>query len=333
MRTIPEGIRITKVGLWYIILTLLVAIPAVNTGNNALYLVEASMLAVLVVSGVVSRQNLRRLDIELLPPTECYARQPFSVRYRIRNRSRWMARRLLVVTGVAEGRPELITHLDRDASRRGRLEVLVLRRGFFRIRHLHVASIFPLGLFRKGLRYELDFEVLVYPELFTSSGRVFKPRGVAGEIASLRAGPGHELFSLRAFRPGDDRRGIHWKQSARTGQLIFMEREAEKGQRVTVELDNAVGELRTPEEEASFEQLVSQAATAAAHYLEQDFEVELVTRSEIVPFGRGRRQRCRVLESLALIEPTARIDEPLSRPDPEAPKIHFEMAGRAGASA
>jgi uncharacterized protein (DUF58 family) len=333
LRTIPEGIRITKVGLWYIILTLLVAIPAVNTGNNALYVVEASMLAVLVVSGVASRQNLRRLEIELLPPIECHARQPFSVRYRIRNRSRWMARRLLVVTGVAQGRPELITHLGRGASRRGRMEVLVLRRGLFRIRNLHVASIFPLGLFRKGLRYEVDFEVLVYPELFALSGRDFRPRGVTGEILSRRAGPGHELFSLRAFRAGDDRRGIHWKQSARTGQLVYMEREAEKGQRVTIELDNAVGKLSSPDEEAYFEQLVSEAATAAAHYLEQDFEVDLVTRSGVIPFGRGRHQRRRILEFLALIEPAPRIAEPLSRPDPKAARLHFEMAGRPGASA
>ena len=156
---------------------------------------------------------------------------------------------------------------------------------------------------------------------------------MAGEIASSRAGPGHELFSLRAFRPGDDRRGIHWKQTARTGHLVYMEREAEKGQRVTVELDNAVGDLGGPDEEAHFERLVSEAATAAAQYLEQDFEVELVTRSGVIPFGRGRHQRRRILEFLALIEATPRVDEPLARPDPTTPRVHFEMASRAGASA
>ncbi|MEE8138212.1 MAG: DUF58 domain-containing protein [Thermoanaerobaculia bacterium] len=326
MRTIPEGIRITKVGLWYIVLTLLVAIPAVNTGNNGLYFVEASLLAALVVSGVASRQNLRRLEIELSHPAECYAKQPFAIRYQIRNRGRLMSRRLLVVTGVAEGRPELVPYLDRGESRRGRMEVLVPQRGRFRIRYLHVASIFPLGLFRKGLRYQVDFEALVYPELLAAAGRQVRPTGPTGEIASRKVGLGHELFSLRAFRPGDDRRGIHWKQSARTGELIYLEREAEQGQRVTVELDNGVGELAGAEEEAQFERLVSEAATAACHYLERDFEVELVTRSGVVPFGRGRYQRRRILEHLALIGPSPRVAQPLACADPAAPRIRLKMA-------
>ena len=62
-RPVPEGIRITKVGLWYVLITLVVAIAATNTGNNALYLVWSVMLAVLVVSGVVSRQNVRGLAV------------------------------------------------------------------------------------------------------------------------------------------------------------------------------------------------------------------------------------------------------------------------------
>src|SRR5687767_9120055 len=45
--TVPEGIRITKVGLWYVLLTVLVGAAATNTGNNALYLVLAAMLALL----------------------------------------------------------------------------------------------------------------------------------------------------------------------------------------------------------------------------------------------------------------------------------------------
>ena len=50
-RTVPEGIRITRVGVWYIVLTLLVAVPAANTGNNALYLVEAALAFRLATRG------------------------------------------------------------------------------------------------------------------------------------------------------------------------------------------------------------------------------------------------------------------------------------------
>jgi hypothetical protein len=58
-RAVPEGIRITTVGLWYVLLSVLVAIAATNTGNNALYMVLALMFSVLILSGLASRENVR----------------------------------------------------------------------------------------------------------------------------------------------------------------------------------------------------------------------------------------------------------------------------------
>jgi hypothetical protein len=55
-RPVPEGIRITTVGLWFVLLTFLVAIAATNTGNNSLYTVLALMFAVLILSGILSRR-------------------------------------------------------------------------------------------------------------------------------------------------------------------------------------------------------------------------------------------------------------------------------------
>ena len=47
------SIRVTNLGLGFILMTLVVAIGATNTGNNGLYLVLAGMLAAMVVSGVI----------------------------------------------------------------------------------------------------------------------------------------------------------------------------------------------------------------------------------------------------------------------------------------
>ena len=60
-RLIPDWeIRITNFGLGYVLMCLVVAIGATNTGNNGLYLVLAGMLAAMVVSGIISRRNVRR---------------------------------------------------------------------------------------------------------------------------------------------------------------------------------------------------------------------------------------------------------------------------------
>jgi len=325
-RTVPEGIRITKVGLWYILLAVLVAVPAANTGNNALYMVEASLLALLVVSGVTSRQNLRRVDIELESPSEVFAKQPFSLGFSLRHSGRLWDRRLLVIAGLGEGKPVLVPHLARREKCQGILELTVNRRGLLRIPHLHLSSIFPLGLFRKGMRYGIDLQILVYPQLLAADEYRVVGGGPGAEHPSLRTGTGHELFTLRRFRPGDDRRSIHWKQTARTGDLIYMETEAEKGNRVSILLENGVGEL-DPATDKRFERVISEAATAAHYYLEQGYEVELITREGLVGFGRGMAQKRRILESLALIAAVDPSDSPLFGSDPDAPSLRFSLDG------
>jgi len=328
-RRTPEGIRITKVGLWYVLFAVLVAIAATNTGNNSLYLVVAVMLGALVVSGIVSRQNVDGLEVEVDVQSDVFANQPCRVAFVLRNRSRLFPHWLLLVSasrkGAGAGAPRLIPYLPRRGESRGRLEMLFPRRGQHRIRAVHVWSLFPFGFFRKGVRYHVDLDLLVLPELFAAASSQVEESGRLGEEAVPRAGWGHGLHALRGFRHGDDPRSIHWKQTARTGQMIYMEREAEESNRVAILFDNGVGELEATEDRDRFESLVSEAATTVVDYLDRGFEVELVTRNRRIPFGIGRRHRYAMLETLALVEPEEPSPGPLLSSDHTAPQVRLAL--------
>ncbi len=326
-RAVPEGIRITKVGLWYILFTLIVAIAATNTGNNALYLVWSAMLAVLVVSGVVSRQNVRRLAVSLEPPTEVFANRPFGLRLQVSNLGRLWPRWFLLVSVLRTGQPWLVPFLPCRGVGRGDLEVSIPRRGLHRLKAAHVASLFPFGLFRKGSRYAVDLELIVFPELFAAASGAAPEQGELGHRPHRRRGWGHDLHALRAFRPGDDPRGIHWKQTAKTGDLVFTEREAEENRRLAILFDNGVGELADAARAERFERLVSEAATTALDYLGRGFEVELVTRGESCAFGNGPRHRRALLEVLALVEARPREGAPLASSDPRSPTLRLALEG------
>ncbi len=321
---VPERIRPTRVGIGYIVGCVLVGVAATNTGNNALYIVLAVMLGVLVVSGLSSRLNLRGLSVELEPPAEVFANRPFHLRLLVRHGGRLLPRWLLVFTLGEPGQPLLVPYLPRRGTSRGYLELLVRRRGRHRFGWVHVGSIFPLGFFHKGLRYPADAEVLVYPELFAAGSVAPERASTRGEGFAQRVGWGHDLHSLRAFRSGDDPRRIHWKQTARTGAMVFTEREAEEGRRLSIVFDNAVGTLG-PEAAERFERLVSEAATAAVDYLGRGFEVELVTREDRLPFASGPIQRRAVLEALALVEPRPFEAEVLRPSSPDAPQLRLAM--------
>ena len=326
-RGIPEGIRITKVGLWFVLLTVVVAAAATNTGNNALYLVLACMLAMLVVSGVVSRMNLQHLAVTVESPGDLFARRPFHLPFAITNGSRRWSRWLLLFSVTAKGPSRLVPHLPAGKSAHGNLELLLPRRGRHRLESAHFSSLFPLGLFRKGMRVPLDCELLVFPELFAAAGLEVQPTGLAGDESSPRPGWGHELHALRGYRLGDDPRGIHWKKSAQTGALVFMERESEESRRLSIVFDNATGRLADAAAEGRFEHLVSEAATAAVDHLDRGYEVELVSRDETLPFGVGARHRRAILERLAVVEPRPRQRSELRSSDPGARSLRLAFGG------
>jgi uncharacterized protein (DUF58 family) len=330
-RLVPEwGIRITNFGLGYILLCLLVAIAATNTGNNSLYTVLALMFAVLILSGVLSRENVRQLEVELAPPGEVFANRLFALGFTLRSRSRWMPRWFLLFTVARSAQPLLVPYLPRRGKSVGQVEMMIAARGRHEFPWAHVSSLFPFGFFRKGVRYPINLEVLAFPEIFAAGSSRLDEVERLGEDLSRRAGAGHGLFALRQYRRGDDPRGIHWKQTARTGSMIYMEREAERSQRLSILFDNGVGELTDPARRERFERLVSEAATAALDHLARGYEVELVTRDQAIAFSAGSRQRLAILEALALVEARPRGGGPLASSDPGAPQLRVHLdAGEA----
>src|SRR5271168_684015 len=60
--------EVTRVGILYVLAVLVVGIAALNTGNNLLYIVVASMLAAILISGFASAIVLRALELDVRLP-------------------------------------------------------------------------------------------------------------------------------------------------------------------------------------------------------------------------------------------------------------------------
>src|SRR5246127_222448 len=67
---------VTRAGIVYVLVTLVIGIAALNTGNNLLYIVVAAMLAAIVVSGYVSALVLRYLELDIHLPEHVFAGRP-----------------------------------------------------------------------------------------------------------------------------------------------------------------------------------------------------------------------------------------------------------------
>jgi uncharacterized protein (DUF58 family) len=68
--------EVTRGGIIYVLVTLVIGIAALNTGNNLLYIVVAAMLGAILVSGYVSAMVLRYLDLDVRLPEHIFAGRP-----------------------------------------------------------------------------------------------------------------------------------------------------------------------------------------------------------------------------------------------------------------
>lgn len=80
--------EVTKEGTIYLILTLVVGIAALNTGNNLLFIVVSAMLAAVLVSGIASAIVLLGLELDVNVPEHLFAGSAALARLVLRNRNR-----------------------------------------------------------------------------------------------------------------------------------------------------------------------------------------------------------------------------------------------------
>src|SRR5579862_2385487 len=77
--------NVTRAGIVYSLVTLVIAIAALNTGNNLLYIVVAAMLAAILVSGIVSAWVLRYLELDVRLPEHVFEGRPVMGRIVLNN--------------------------------------------------------------------------------------------------------------------------------------------------------------------------------------------------------------------------------------------------------
>jgi uncharacterized protein (DUF58 family) len=222
------------------------------------YALLALTLASLVL-GVIGIRGLR-YSRALPPGIRITAGSPAQLRLLL-ERSRFGAPKASVVDRLPGPRS-----FDFSATReRSRIEVPLTfaRRGVYTLGPAEVRVADPFGLLRFAKRNRETTEVVVYPQIYELRGFPLRGGNVEAGTTGSRGRRGEEFANLREYRRGDDRRHIHWKSLARTGQLFVKEFSLQAPRRHTVALDLRREGLRTQENE--IEDAVSVAASVLAH--------------------------------------------------------------------
>jgi len=269
-------------------------------------------LAILVIGGSYVLVRLGLTDLEAgyaVSQLHAHVGDRMTVTYTLRNASRipkpWLeVHNPTTLPGGLAGRA---ISLSGRGERSWLTRVPLTRRGHFRIEPLHIRTGDPFGFFEASATVGQAVSVVVYPRLET----IPLWRLPAANVEGAHASPERTLqttplaTSVRPYAPGDSMNRIHWRMTARHGEIQVKEFELEQTADAWIVLDLQGGIQAGRGDESTVEAGVRAAAAIADKALQENRAVGVTVntrRPAILPADRGGRQHLKVMQLLAAVE-------------------------------
>jgi uncharacterized protein (DUF58 family) len=321
--------RVSREGWIYILGIFLVAVAALNTGNNLLFLILASLIAIILMSGVLSSITLSGISMRLQLPEHIFAGQPVRALVEVHNEKLTLPSFSLRVEAVRAKTsahaamletPVYFPYIPKHDRAQQIVPVTFPRRGIYSQEAFRIVTRFPFGFLQKARRVDLRSEALVYPSVEPTRDFFEVLPGMQGALESLAKGRGQDLYALRDYQPRDSSRHVHWKASARLGSLMVREFTREDDCRVILVLDpHASAGLGAKEADERFERAVTMCAALAWHFYERNAVMQFRTAGFETPLVEADEIVFDILRHLATAKP--------SPPDPKRALLS-DLAGR-----
>jgi len=335
----PRKLRVTREGKYFIGITFGVGFAAINTGNNLLYLLLGMLLALIVVSSVMSELSLRRLTVVRRLPPRAQVGRPHLVEVEVHNHKGKVPSYAIEIEDLREGQPAdkrcFFLKISPDSAQIAAYRRTPARRGRDRHVGFRIATRFPFGLFEKSRETAAEGEIIIYPATDPLELPAKADGRWLGTDGRFGPGSGDEIMGVRPMRDGDDHRDIYWRKSASGRQMVLRERARETSRQVVLMVDSEYpGATPEPTWLDQFEMRIREVASrAVAHIKRGDWVIVRTSAGESV-VGNSSVGADPVLRFLALLEPTAGGDSarpggpgPAQRSNGKAPAA-LEAAAR-----
>jgi uncharacterized protein (DUF58 family) len=302
----PRRLKFTREGKFFVGITLGVGFAAVNTGNNLLYLLLGMLLALIIVSGLMSELSLRDLTVVRRLPTRAQVGRPHLVEIEVFNHKKRVPSYAIEVEDLRAGQPAdkrcfflkispksaQVAAYRRTPGRRGRDTHVAFR----------IATRFPFGLFEKSREVPAKGELIIYPAVDAVNLPVHGPGRLTGGESSYGRGNGDDYLGMRILRDGEDRRDIHWRKSAAVGQLVMRERARDARPDVLLAIDVVRPEGAGDDWTTAFERRIRDVASRSVAHIKRGDAVAIRTTGAETVRGDRTTGADPLLRFLALLD-------------------------------
>jgi uncharacterized protein (DUF58 family) len=308
-------------------------------GEPALLRVGALVFLLPLLSALAAGRTRYRLScVRQLSPSRVSAGQAVRVLLRVENVSRLPTGLLLAEDDVPYtlgSRPRFVLErIERGGTRELSYPLRSDVRGKFKVGplRLRVADVF--GLVELGRSFSSSSTLVVSPKIVPLPGGAVTGSwlGDGDGHAKVAAAAGDDDAGTRPYRDGDELRRVHWRSTARYGELMVRREEQQWRNHAVLVLDTRRSAHVGSGASSSFEFAVSAAASIGVHLAMQGFEGQLVTDSGAAA-GPGGFEDV-MLDTLAVIKPSARRDlaQAAAAVRPRATGLLVVVAGRMSAA-
>jgi uncharacterized protein (DUF58 family) len=275
--------QLTTRGRVVVVLGIIGCIVSIVLGQRDLLRVGILLLVLPMLSALlVARTRYRLASARGLRPTRVSVDQPATSVVRVENVSRLASGLLLVEDDVPWqlGRSQrfVVDRLEQSGRRDVRYELRGALRGRYTVGPVSVQLVDPFGFCRATRRFTTTDILTVVPAIVPLPaiplGGDWSGLGEARSRAVASAGEDDVI--PREYRTGDELRRVHWKSTARSGELMVRREEHPWRTRATVLLDTRAVAHRGEGPASSFEWAVSAAASTACHLALRGYAVRIV---------------------------------------------------------
>ncbi|RPI27515.1 MAG: DUF58 domain-containing protein [Acidobacteria bacterium] len=332
--------RFTRRGAFFVLVVVLVALSSLNTGNNLLILVLSTLMAALIVSGLIASVVLDGLKISLRAPDAIHAGQKAVFMLTLQNLKRLFPSIALKLKSRKEDDREpdgtdffvqekMFPFIKAGGTLSLPFQCSFERRGIFPVTGFEVRTTFPFGFFSRGRDIEAAGNIVVYPRLRDVAQLALLHPFLEGSQEKNRRGAGGSLYNIRLYQPGDDARHVHWKSTAKTGRLMVRDLSVEEDQPVSIGFSTFLPVL-SPAALGAFEAAVSYVASLCHHYYRQR-QIFMFDSGEFQARVNGQEENYRTLmEYLASVQPSK--EEKLNPANQSPGSVLFTAVPTSGAA-
>ena len=273
-------------------------------GTTQFYQLAYALLAFLVAAFVLGLLGSRSIGFSRSLPAGVRFTAGSSARIDLllSNSSRFDTSKIIVKDRLPDQKSFEVPLLRPQGGDAVEVPVSFPRRGIYELGPAQVRATDPFGFLRFIRTFRERAEVVVYPQVYELPGLSLGAGNVEAGARGSLGQRGDEFAGLREYRRGDDRRHIHWKSLARTGELFVKEFALQDPRRFTVALDLRRQGLRVPEKEV--EDAVSAAASVLTHLGDAGLPYRLIcTNGEdsATEFGSGEKPHWEAMRLLATV--------------------------------